>query len=95
MAVRKGKSGCGMVKIGGEPGIDRGMAVFTRGRKSSRHMIRDGGLLEVLHVTGHAGGRESLVLADSGALVTCVALHDRVRPEKWKSVEVLLNRLAC
>ena len=51
------------------------------------------GFLKLRHVTGRASSRESLVLADGGALVTLVALHHRMRTEQRKPVEVILNGL--
>jgi hypothetical protein len=49
--------------------------------------------LPILHVTGRASSRESHELPDGSALVTLVALHDRMRSKQRKSVEVILNGL--
>jgi hypothetical protein len=56
-------------------------------------VIRIGGRLKIIQVTGRAGGRESHILSGCRVLVTFLTFHHGVRTEEWKSVEVILNRL--
>jgi hypothetical protein len=44
-------------------------------------------------MTGRARSRQALILSHGSVLVTLLAFHHRMRPEQWKPVEVLFDRL--
>jgi len=50
-------------------------------------------VLVIRHVTGRARRRKPHIISNRGILMALIALHDRVRAEQRKAVEVVLNRL--
>src|ERR1035441_8607203 len=92
--VRPGESVAGVlqvIELGPEPAIHR-VAAFASGRESGSYVIDDR-CLKILLMAGVAGGRESLELPYSGALMAFVALHQSVCAYQRKAVLVVLDRI--
>jgi hypothetical protein len=69
------------------------VALFAGGGESRRHVVRPGGSLVILGVTGVALRRQALELPDRRPLVTGIAIQSGVRAQQREAVLVLLNLL--
>ncbi len=69
------------------------MTLQTLRRKSLRNVVRIPRLLEVIHVTTRALGRQSLPVERTYRphLVAGIAIHHRVRPDQREAILVLIN----
>lgn len=95
MTVGQQKSGRAVVKFCVQPGVKRMAAGAVRSSKfrSSRLVLRVCGSQPIGHVAGGTLRRKPDVISNCGIRVAGVALHNCVRTEQWKPVEVVLNRL--
>lgn len=69
------------------------MAGFAGGGKLCGDVIGIAGFLEICQVARRAGRRQAQVISGCGVFMALLALHDGVRAEQRKPVEVLLDRL--
>jgi hypothetical protein len=95
VAIRQQETGGAVVEVGVRPSVKRVTRRAVGGGKcsSGRRVNRVGSLLPIRQMARRAGRRESQVISDGGIFMALLALHDGVRAEQRKSVEVLLNRL--
>jgi hypothetical protein len=82
-----------VIEFGGLP-RGRAMAHFALLRQSSRDVIRICSSLEVLNVTGDAGGRRQVVIAVGVALVA-LKLRMSTRKRKANRIVIETRRLPC
>ena len=74
-----------MIKSHALPVVD-GVAILALRRKTCRHVVRRGGLLERFLMAGVAHNRQPLELPHGGALVTVGAVQARVTSYQWEPV---------
>jgi hypothetical protein len=79
-----------VIKLCTKPTVER-MTGFACGGKLRAGVVRIGGLLVVVQMTGCASGRKSLKLADGRALVTILALHRSMSAEERKTILVIVD----
>ena len=90
MTVRQ-KEACGaVIKLGAQPGVKR-MARFAVCRKLACSVVGILGLLIIGEMAGGALRRETLILTNSGAPMTVLALNRRMRTKQWKTILVVLD----
>ena len=81
-----------MIELRAQPGIPRRVTCLASGREAQLLMVRHRVLI-LNFVAGVAVRRQSLELPGCQAFVTRIALNRRVRPDQWKAVLVLLDRV--
>ena len=90
MAIRQQETRRTVVKLRAQPAVER-MAGFAGSGKLRADVVRVGGLLVVIQMTGLASRGKPLELADGRTLVAILALHGGVGAEQGKTILVIAD----